>query len=75
VNVKGAKSNLQKYLQHLKRAGYLAEVKRAAPTSLTSNGEKRYLLIRNTGPLAPILKITKAQVFDQNQQVHYDIRN
>lgn len=73
VNINGAKNNVQKYLQQLKRAGYLAEVRRAAPTSLTSNGEKRYLLIRNTGPLAPILKVSKSLVFDQNQQVNYDI--
>lgn len=70
--VQSAAINLQRYLSHLKRADYLAEVR---PLPGTRQRDKRYLLIRNTGPLPPVLKIAAAQVFDQNQQVHYDIVN
>lgn len=73
ARVKSATNNLQKYFQQLKMAGYLAELRRDQPTSRTSNGAKRYLLIRNSGPLPPVTKENMRKVFDQNQQVHYDI--
>jgi hypothetical protein len=71
--VKRAHNNLQKYLINLKRAGYLVEMRREAPTSLTSNGAKRYLLVRSTGPLAPAVQAKMNKVFDQNENKHYDI--
>lgn len=49
-----ASDNLQRYLRLLRSAGYIAPHPRRAPgAALTSNGFKRWILIRNTGPRAP----------------------
>lgn len=69
-----AQSNLQKYLRALTRAGYLQEMRREAPTSPTSNGAKRYLLVRDTGPLPPAAKLKQHTVYDPNEQKTYDIQ-
>lgn len=61
---KNARNNVQQYLRHLYRAGYLRELRRAPGDALTSNGFKRYQIIRHTGPLAPIPR--KNGVFDRN---------
>lgn len=71
--IKRAQNNLQKYLAMLTRAGYLSEMRREAPQSLTSNGAKRFLLVRDTGPLPPIPQVTLGKVFDQNEGKQYDI--
>jgi len=58
---------IQRYIRALVRAGYLAELpRRAAGASLTSNGFKRYLLVRDTGHLAPIYQADKKRFHDQN---------
>lgn len=67
-----AQNNLHKYLRALLRAGYLAEMRREAPQSPTSNGVKRFLLTRDTGPLPPLLQ-SQDKVFDQNEGKHYDV--
>lgn len=66
-----AQNNLHKYLRELLRAGYLAEMRREAPKSPTSNGAKRYLLARDTGPLPPIPQPLIKRVYDQNEKKHY----
>ncbi|WP_319530844.1 hypothetical protein [uncultured Cohaesibacter sp.] len=59
--------NLQKYFWALKRAGYLAELPiRAKGTALTSNGFKRFRLMRDTGPTAPVFRANKDCLFDHN---------
>jgi len=70
--VSRAQNNLHKYLRALLRAGYLAEMRREAPQSPTSNGVKRFLLIRDTGPLSPLLQ-SQDKVFDQNEGKPYDV--
>lgn len=61
-----AASNLGKYLRALSRAGILVEIGRKAPTSLTSNGEIIYRLARNTGPKAPVWRVSRQEVYDPN---------
>lgn len=67
-----ATNNLQKYLRYLARAGYLADMRREAPQSLTSNGAKRYLLVRDTGHLPPVPQLLINKVLDQNESKQYD---
>lgn len=69
-----AQNNLNKYLRQLAYAGYLAEMRREAPQSLTSNGAKRFLLVRDTGPLPPIPQLSINKVFDQNEGKQYDVQ-
>jgi hypothetical protein len=61
---KNARNNVQKYLRHLCQAGYLRELRRSPGDALTSNGFKRYQIIRHTGPLAPIPR--NNGVYDRN---------
>jgi hypothetical protein len=69
-----AASNLGKYLRALSRAGILAEVGRAKPASLTSNGEIIYRLVRNTGPKAPVWRASRGEVYDPNSGKAWSIR-
>lgn len=69
-----AQNNLNKYLRQLYLAGYLTEMRREAPTALTSNGAKRFLLVRDTGPLPPIPQPAAKTVFDQNEGKQYDVK-
>lgn len=63
----GSAANAQRYLARLARAGYLLELpRRGAGTAPTSNGFKRWALIRDTGPLAPLWRPRLRQVFDPN---------
>lgn len=69
-------SNLLKYIRALTRAGILVELKhREAPTSLTSNGCKRWWLMetRDPGPLAPTIRWQRNQVYDPNSEVIHDM--
>lgn len=68
--VQSAVNSLQRYVVHLALADYLAEIR---PNTKTRPREKRYLLTKNTGPLAPILKLTTSQIYDQNTKEHYAI--
>ncbi|KZB51096.1 hypothetical protein [Thalassospira xiamenensis] len=61
---KNARNNVQKYLRCLCKAGYLRELRRTPGEAITSNGFKRYQLIRHTGPLAPVLR--QGGVYDSN---------
>jgi hypothetical protein len=70
--VKRACNNLNTYLRQLKAAGYLVDMRREAPKSLTSNGAKRFYLARDTGPLCPIPQPKQKKVYDQNEEKQYD---
>jgi hypothetical protein len=60
-------SNAARYVRQLKHAGYIAEMpSRQAGTRLTSNGFKRFRLVRNTGPAAPVFKPKVKTVHDFN---------
>ncbi|MCT4654388.1 MAG: hypothetical protein N4A65_01125 [Cohaesibacter sp.] len=59
--------NLQKYFRALRHAGYLIELPvRAQGTALTSNGFKRFRLLKDTGLIAPIYRANKGAIFDHN---------
>lgn len=58
--------NTQKYVRALSRAGYLYKYPVNLPgVSITSNGHKRFRLIKNTGPEAPTIK-DGGTLFDPN---------
>mgnify|MGYP001143036401 CR=1 FL=1 len=59
--------NIGRYLRSLRSAGYVAELpRRSAGTALTSNGFKRWMLVRDTGPLAPVVLSRIGAVHDRN---------
>jgi hypothetical protein len=63
---KDPRNNLGRYVKALCAVGVLVEMKRRmAPTSLTSNGEKRWLLVRDLGRKAPVMR-TRGVVYDPN---------
>ena len=62
-------SNLGRYLRALVAAGYLAELRRREPGSApTSNGYKRYLLLRDSGLQAPRISQARHEIYDPNTQ-------
>lgn len=62
-------SNIGKYLRALAKAGYLKQLPRREPgVAPTSNGYARYLLLKDTGPLAPVWRPAKNTVYDQNTE-------
>lgn len=62
-----AVNDASRYIRILKAAGYLAEMRGRAPGSRPgSNGFKRFRLIRNTGPRAPLHRSKLAILHDFN---------
>lgn len=60
-------SNAHNYLRRLKDAGYVIELPmREAGTAITSNGFKRYRLLKNTGPKAPFWSPKHRKLIDPN---------
>lgn len=60
-------SNLRKYLRALERVGYVRQLAvREQGSAPTSNGCVRYQLLVNTGPLAPVWRLSHAKVYDPN---------
>jgi Mn-dependent DtxR family transcriptional regulator len=68
---KNAYDSVQKFIKQLCHAGYLRELPiRQRGTKLTSNGNKRYSLLKHTGPDAPRARGTR-KLFDPNtNEVH-----
>lgn len=61
------KNNVARFIRFLKQAGYVAEQRSRQPgTRLTSSGFKRFLLLRDTGPLAPVFRPKTGSVHDYN---------
>lgn len=61
------RTNGRKYLGRLVEAGYAVALDKRDPgTAPTSNGFKRYRLIRNTGPKAPFWSIKHQRLVDPN---------
>lgn len=61
--------NIGKYFTALCRAGYLQKLRVRDPgASLTSNGYVRWLLVRNSGPLAPVWRTKAGSVYDPNTE-------
>lgn len=69
-----ARNNALKYVNALERAGYLVRMRQRQPgTAPTSNGFVRWLLVRNTGPQAPIWQNAKGQIHDPNSGETFDL--
>lgn len=61
------RSNVMKYVKALARAGYVqAMPQREAPLNPTSNGCRRWLLITDTGPAAPVCRVSRDTLYDPN---------
>ncbi len=61
------RDNLARYLSRLARAGYVRELPRRLPGIVAgSNGFKRYMLVRDTGPRAPVWREAVGAVHDPN---------
>jgi len=60
-------NNIGRYVSALAAAGYLIEMKRRTPgIAPTSPGKKRWMLVRDTGPKAPVLR-RNGEVYDHNE--------
>lgn len=60
-------SSARRYVRALADAGYLREMpRRERGTALTSPGFKRWHLVRDTGPVAPVWRTTRGDVYDIN---------
>lgn len=68
-----AASNLGKYIRALARAGVLAKAGRREPECPTSNGEKVYHLVLNSGPKAPVWRASRGEVYDPNSGKVYPL--
>lgn len=63
---KSAGSNLSRYLKALERAGIVTRQAQRVPGKRSTFGAIRYCLVRNTGRMAPVYRITAGEVFDPN---------
>ncbi|MGE4527983.1 MAG: hypothetical protein AB7D00_06410 [Rhodospirillaceae bacterium] len=68
-----ALSLAQKYTSALCRSGHLRELRRDPGTAPTSNGFKRFALIRDTGPEAPLVRVRAREVYDPNTGETYPL--
>lgn len=59
--------NARRYVNALVASGHVVVMARREPgTAPSSNGFKRYLLVRNTGPKAPVWRMRRGEVYDPN---------
>ncbi len=72
---RNAASNIGHYLRALTRAGIVKAAGRDKPTSPTSNGEKRWRLVKaySTGPKAPVHRASQGCVYDPNTGAVYPL--
>lgn len=64
---KAPEDNIGRYIRRLAAAGYVAPLPtRAKGAALTSNGYKVWVLLKDSGPLAPIALSKVAAVHDRN---------
>lgn len=70
----GGRDTVRRYVDRLARAGYLAELRREPGSAPTSNGFKRWTLVDDTGPAAPIFKPTTGAFFDPNTNATRPLR-
>ncbi|MGB0747150.1 MAG: hypothetical protein ACPGO3_00245 [Magnetospiraceae bacterium] len=60
-------ASIQAYLAALRNAGYVAWIGKPHPgTAPTSNGFRKYFLVRDTGALAPAWNNVSGEMFDPN---------
>lgn len=60
-------SNVARYVRSLRLAGYVTEMRARQPgTKVTSCGFKRYALVKDTGPIAPVYRTKTGTLHDYN---------
>lgn len=60
-------NNVARYLRYLKAAGYVSELRTRQPgTRLTSGGFKRFSLVKDSGPIAPVYRPKTGTLHDYN---------
>ena len=65
---RNAEHNARRYLRLLERTGYLVRLPRRAPgLAQTSPGHLKWLVVRWTGPRAPVARARFSAVYDPNQ--------
>lgn len=65
----------RRYLKALERGRYVVALpSRERGTAPTSPGFKKWLLVKETGPEAPILNVTKGTLRDPNTREVFDVR-
>ena len=63
----GSVDSLHRYLRALEQAGYVRRLRSREPgTRPGSNGFVRWILVRDTGPVAPALRVRERQLIDRN---------
>lgn len=66
-----SRCDAQRYTRVLASAGYLSRLRSEPGTAPTSNGFHRYLLIRPSGPEAPVYRAGRREVYDRNDgEIH-----
>lgn len=71
---RNADGNLRRYLQALTRCGILSVDAKLVPgAALTSNGFLRYRLEINNGPVPPVWRQSRNEVYEPNKGVVYPI--
>jgi len=64
---KNARENVRKFIVQLGRAGFVKELPNRLPgTRIGSNGFKRFMLVRDTGPRAPVYRAELRVIHDAN---------
>lgn len=64
---RNARDNIRKYVGALAKAGYVQVMeRREAALNPTSNGCLRFILVSDTGPLAPIVRVSRNTLYDPN---------
>jgi predicted transcriptional regulator len=64
-----ARCNARKYLTGLERAGYTIRMGKKEPgVAATSNGFPRWMLVKETGPKAPVVNLKRNVLFDPNTE-------
>ncbi|ARE40879.1 hypothetical protein RGUI_2738 [Rhodovulum sp. P5] len=64
---KNSRNNALSYLGRLRRAGYVRELpRRQSGVAPTSPGFKQFLLVKDTGPLAPVWRSRRGCLHDPN---------
>ncbi|WP_026784241.1 hypothetical protein [Pleomorphomonas koreensis] len=67
------RDNAQRYVGALEKTGFLARLRAEAGSAPTSNGVCRWLLVRNSGPAAPVYKARAGEIYDRNTGISYPI--
>jgi hypothetical protein len=64
-----AYSNVRKYVKALARAGYVTRMPtREQALNATSNGCIRWFLVKDTGPEAPVWRVSRGTIYDPNTE-------